>query len=91
LKSISYNGIENSLKESLFGVKYLSNKDILKDFNQTFKVNDQEVARIDYKKNKDESKIINLAKEEGGNKYTLPGINYIEVLTNKNNIKINIE
>ena len=90
LDSVSYNGVRASLKDNLFWVKYMDKKDFLKDFNQTIVIRNQEMVRIDYKRNKDESKIINLMGIKDKQKYSLPGIYYIEVLTDKGKLSINI-
>jgi hypothetical protein len=91
LDSVSYNGVKASLKDNLFWVKFVNQQDILKDLNQTMVIKNQEIARIDYNKNKDESKIVNFTKKEDKQKYSLLGMHYIEILTNQNKLNINIK
>lgn len=90
LKQIEKNKDIAKFEKNVFVVGNFSLNNVLKDFNQTVLINNQEVARIDYVKSKNLSYIVEFTKQ-GLKKYTLPGINYIKLFTLNNSLKAEIK
>ena len=51
-------------------------------------IREQEIARIDYNKRKDESKIMKLDNDQNFTRYFLPKTHFLEIQTEKNDIKV---
>ena len=85
LKKIEQNGQVLSFPDNLLVVNNLNLNGQLRDFNQTVLIKKQELGRVDYVKKKDISNITEFTKQ-GFKRYSLPGVHYLEIQTNKNNI-----
>ena len=90
LKKVEQNGQTLSFPDNLLVVNNLNLNGQLKDFNQTILIKKQELGRVDYVKKKDISNISEFTKQ-GFKKYALPGIHYLEIQTNKNNLTTEVE
>ena len=71
-----------------FLVNYNSKQNI---FNQTVFLKKQEILRISYDKKKNISTILEWIIKQGFKTSKATGIKYIQILTNKNNLNINIK
>jgi len=91
LKSITQKGQTKKFSENLLLVKLIVKKNQIVDFNQTIIISKQEVGRIDYVKKTDTSRISEFRKGTGFNRYTLPGIHFLKIVTAGNYLNINIQ
>ncbi|MBI2024411.1 chitobiase/beta-hexosaminidase C-terminal domain-containing protein [Candidatus Giovannonibacteria bacterium] len=86
LSSIIYNGITNNFIENEFEVDIEKKSGVIKNFRQEFSWDERNRIKIEYKKSKDESLIKEYA-EKGRDKTTkVPGIKFLQVITNKGKI-----
>ena len=91
MKSITQKGQTKKFSENLLLVKLIVKKNQIVDFNQTIIISKQEVGRIDYVKKTDTSRISEFRKGTGFNRYTLPGIHFLKIVTAGNYLNINIQ
>lgn len=89
LKKIERNGEGLAFPDNLFIINNINIRGQFKDFNQTVLIKKQEIGRIGYLKKRDISNIIELTKQ-GMKRYSLPGIHFLEIATNKNALAVNV-
>jgi len=90
LEKAEQNGSAINFPDNLLLVNNINLRGQVKDFNQTVLVKKQEVGRINYIKKKDISNITSLLKGQGLNRYSLPGLHYLEVLTKAGELETKI-
>lgn len=90
LKTIDQNHQSSKFPDNLLLINNVSPKGALKDFNQTVLIKKQEIGRVDYLKKRNLSNIIELTKQ-GIKRYSLPGVHYLELSTNQNNLATKVK
>ncbi len=92
LLSISYNdNVATLLSKNEFKVEYKDPKGVLKDFDQTISIKDQEKVRINYQKKKDQSIITSRREGEKKITQTVQGIKLLQLIIKASNLNINIK
>lgn len=86
-KNINYNGINYNVSGKKLIIKLWEQKDVFRDFDQGFWVNDERELDINYKEKQDQSLIFHKLPDDKPSRETVGGKRFLQILTNKGKIE----